>query len=166
MNYGHHNTERHVAHKPGSVHATRMQALPTPYAALMVISLRGLRHGPRRHLRGCSRLPVSASHRQRANARTTDSEIAAGRITLFTPMSCPTGIVSVALTRRAARPCPRYRRSGTVGSLAPTPAFAGHPAHMLPGLSSGKPATIRRHASIRLSKSRTRRYACAAGKSE
>src|SRR5215204_1001969 len=46
----------------------------------MVISLGPNRDRPRRHLRGGSRLPASAS-----NLLAADSEIAAGRIALFTP---------------------------------------------------------------------------------
>ena len=46
----------------------------------MVISLGPKRDRPRRRLRGGSRLPASAS-----NLLAADSEIAAGRITLFTP---------------------------------------------------------------------------------
>src|SRR5215217_2700282 len=49
---------------------------------LMVISLGPNWDRPRRHLRGGSRLPASAS-----NLLAADSEIAAGRITLFTPVN-------------------------------------------------------------------------------
>ena len=48
----------------------------------MVISLGPNRDRPRRHLRGGSRLPASAS-----NLLAADSEIAAGRIALFTPVN-------------------------------------------------------------------------------
>ena len=48
----------------------------------MVISLGPQRDRPRRHLRGGSRLPASAS-----NLLAADSEIAAGRIALFTPVN-------------------------------------------------------------------------------
>jgi hypothetical protein len=58
----------------------------------MVISLGPQRDRPRRHLRGGSRLPASASHLLAA-----DSEIAAGRIALFTP----------AVTRRSGLCCSR-----------------------------------------------------------
>src|ERR687894_984095 len=49
---------------------------------LMVISLSPNRDRPRRRLRGGSRLPASAS-----NLLAADSEIAAGRIALFTPVN-------------------------------------------------------------------------------
>ena len=49
---------------------------------LMVISLGPFRDRPRRRLRGGSRLPASAS-----NLLAADSEIAAGRIALFTPVN-------------------------------------------------------------------------------
>ena len=58
----------------------------------MVISLGPNRDRPRRHLRGGSRLPASAS-----NLLAADSEIAAGRIALFTP----------AVTRRFGLCCSR-----------------------------------------------------------
>ena len=48
----------------------------------MVISLGPKRDRPRRRLRGGSRLPASAS-----NLLAADSEIAAGRIALFTPVN-------------------------------------------------------------------------------
>ena len=48
----------------------------------MVISLGPRRDRPRRRLRGGSRLPASAS-----NLLAADSEIAAGRIALFTPVN-------------------------------------------------------------------------------
>ena len=52
----------------------------------MVISLGPFRDRPRRHLRGGSRLSASAS-----NLITAGSEIAAGRIALFTPAGVATG---------------------------------------------------------------------------
>src|SRR6478752_7177533 len=52
----------------------------------MVISLGPFRDRPRRHLRGGSRLSASAS-----NLITAGSEIAAGRIALFTPARVATG---------------------------------------------------------------------------
>lgn len=62
---------------------------------LMVISLGPFRDRPRRRLRDGSRLPASASNLQAA-----DSEIAAGRIALFSPSHPKVqGMVSVALTR-------------------------------------------------------------------
>jgi len=53
------------------------------------------------------------------------------------PGSLPPGIVSVALTRRTARPCPRCRGSGTVEGRSPLPGFRRAPRSVLPGLSSG-----------------------------
>src|SRR5689334_11038862 len=64
----------------------------------MVISLGPKGDRPRRCLRGGSRLPASASHLQ-----TAESEIAAGRIALFTPDGRPPGLVSVALAPSPAR---------------------------------------------------------------
>lgn len=91
----------------------------------MVISLGPLRDRPRRRLRDGSRLPASAS-----NLLAADSEIAAGRIALFTPVE--TGLVSVALARFPAR------RSGlsTPGCPNASPAFTGHPRSVQLGLSS------------------------------
>jgi len=53
------------------------------------------------------------------------------------PGSRPPGIVSVALTRRTACPCPRCRGSGTVEGRSPLPGFRQAPRSALPGLSSG-----------------------------
>src|SRR3712207_4372215 len=64
----------------------------------MVISLGPRRDRPPRRLGGCSRLPASAS-----NLVAAESEIAAGRIALFTPCGEPPALVSVALARRTAR---------------------------------------------------------------
>jgi hypothetical protein len=92
---------------------------------------------PRRRLRGGSRLPASAS-----NLLAADSEIAAGRIALFT-RRLPAGLVSVALARYTAR------QSGlsTHGSPRASPAFTGHPCSVQLGLSSdaSAPATILAH---------------------
>ncbi len=82
----------------------------------MIISLDPLRDRPRRRLRGCSRLPASAS-----NLITAVSEIAAGRIALFSrqvqPLPAARGLVSVALTR-VARACLDCRRLATPPRLS------------------------------------------------
>ncbi len=91
----------------------------------MVISLGPSRDRPRRRLRGGSRLSASAS-----NLQTAGSEIAAGRIALFTPVGCPPALVSVALTRLPA--C----QSGLSAPESTAPAFTGHPRSMQLGLSS------------------------------
>src|SRR5829696_2937159 len=83
----------------------------------MVISLGPKRDRPRRHLRGGSRLPASAS-----NLLAADSEIAAGRIALFTP----------AVARRSGLCCSRAARRapiGTVDARSPraSTAFTQHP---------------------------------------
>ena len=68
----------------------------------MVISLGPQRDRPRRHLRGGSRLPASAS-----NLLAADSEIAAGRIALFTP----------AVTRRFGLCCSRAARRAPIWTV-------------------------------------------------
>src|SRR5829696_4159791 len=79
---------------------------------LMVISLGPNWDRPRRHLRGGSRLPASAS-----NLLTADSEIAAGRIALFTPAVarrfglCCSGAETPATI--LAHPIPRLSMCGT-----------------------------------------------------
>ena len=107
----------------------------------MVISLGPFRDRPRRRLRGGSRLPASAS-----NLLAADSEIAAGRIALFTPVK-PV-LVSVALARRTAR------QSGlsTPGFPDASLAFTRHPRSVQLGLSSDAeaPATILAHPDPRL----------------
>src|SRR5262245_1125002 len=79
-----------------------------------------------RRLRDGSRLPASASH-----LLTADSEIAAGRIALFTRRRSA-DLVSVALARLPAR------QSGlsTHGYPRASPAFTGHPRSVQLGLSS------------------------------
>src|SRR5215211_1445195 len=63
---------------------------------LMVISLGPNWDRPRRHLRGGSRLPASAS-----NLLAADSEIAAGRIALFTPAVAGPGLCCSRAVARA-----------------------------------------------------------------
>ena len=70
----------------------------------MVISLGPHRDRPRRRLRGGSRLPASAS-----NLLAADSEIAAGRIALFTPVNRYWSLLLSRGTPRANLDC---RRAG------------------------------------------------------
>src|SRR3954466_14694462 len=94
----------------------------------MVISLGPLQDRPRRHLRGGSRLSASAS-----NLITAGSEIAAGRIALFTPANVATDrhlslLLSLTVNRE--------RQSGLSTCCHASPAFTGHPCSMQLGLSS------------------------------
>ena len=94
----------------------------------MVISLGPLRDRPRRRLRGGSRLSASAS-----NLIAAGSEIAAGRIALFTPAGVATGghlslLLSSTVTVNANLDCQRV--------LHVSPAFTGHPCSVQLGLSS------------------------------
>ena len=98
----------------------------------MVISLGPQRDRPRRHLRGGSRLPASAS-----NLLAADSEIAAGRIALFTP----------AVTRRFGLCCSRAAGRApiwTVDARSPArlPGF-----HRAPVLCAARTFLWRRNAS-------------------
>jgi hypothetical protein len=98
----------------------------------MVISLGPQRDRPRRHLRGGSRLPASASHLLAA-----DSEIAAGRIALFTPT----------VTRRSGLCCSRvvsHTPIWTVDARSPArlPGF-----HRAPVLCAARTFLWRRNAS-------------------
>src|SRR5215217_3498371 len=98
----------------------------------MVISLGPNRDRPRRHLRGGSRLPASAS-----NLLAADSEIAAGRIALFTP----------AVARRSGLCCSRAARRApiwTVDARSPArlPGF-----HRAPVLCAARTFLWRRNAS-------------------
>ena len=98
----------------------------------MVISLGPKRDRPRRRLRGGSRLPASAS-----NLLAADSEIAAGRIALFTP----------AVTRRFGLCCSRAARRApiwTVDARSPArlPGF-----HRAPVLCAARTFLWRRNAS-------------------
>lgn len=68
----------------------------------MVISLGPKRDRPRRRLRGGSRLPASAS-----NLLAADSEIAAGRIALFTPVNRYWSLLLSRGTPRANLDCRR-----------------------------------------------------------
>jgi hypothetical protein len=98
----------------------------------MVISLGPKRDRPRRRLRGGSRLPASAS-----NLLAADSEIAAGRIALFTP----------AVTRRFGLCCSRavsHAPIWTVDARSPArlPGF-----HRAPVLCAARTFLWRRNAS-------------------
>ena len=98
----------------------------------MVISLDPSRGRPRRRLRGCSRLPASAS-----NLLAADSEIAAGRIALFTP----------AVARRFGLCCSHAARRApiwTVDARSPArlPGF-----HRAPVLCAARTFLWRRNAS-------------------
>ncbi len=98
----------------------------------MVISLGPKRDRPRRRLRGGSRLPASAS-----NLLAADSEIAAGRIALFTP----------AVARRSGLCCSRAARRApiwTVDARSPArlPGF-----HRAPTLCAARTFLWRRNAS-------------------
>src|SRR5215213_8313942 len=98
----------------------------------MVISLGPKRDRPRRRLRGGSRLPASAS-----NLLAADSEIAAGRIALFTP----------AVTRRFGLCCSRAACRApiwTVDARSPArlPGF-----HRAPVLCAARTFLWRRNAS-------------------
>ena len=98
----------------------------------MVISLGPRRDRPRRRLRGGSRLPASAS-----NLLAADSEIAAGRIALFTP----------AVARRFGLCCSRAARRApiwTVDARSPArlPGF-----HRAPVLCAARTFLWRRNAS-------------------
>src|SRR5215207_2564075 len=98
----------------------------------MVISLGPKRDRPRRHLRGGSRLPASAS-----NLLAADSEIAAGRIALFTP----------AVARRSGLCCSRAACRApiwTVDARSPArlPGF-----HRAPTLCAARTFLWRRNAS-------------------
>ena len=98
----------------------------------MVISLGPKRDRPRRRLRGGSRLPASAS-----NLLAADSEIAAGRIALFTP----------AVARRFSLCCSRAASRApiwTVDARSPArlPGF-----HRAPVLCAARTFLWRRNAS-------------------
>src|SRR5215208_786044 len=98
----------------------------------MVISLGPKRDRPRRHLRGGSRLPASAS-----NLLAADSEIAAGRIALFTP----------AVARRSGLCCSRAARRAPIWTVdaratARLPGF-----HRAPVLCAARTFLWRRNAS-------------------
>jgi hypothetical protein len=98
----------------------------------MVISLGPKRDRPRRRLRGGSRLPASAS-----NLLAADSEIAAGRIALFTP----------AVARRFGLCCSRAARRAPIWTVdaretARLPGF-----HRAPMLCAARTFLWRRNAS-------------------
>jgi hypothetical protein len=91
----------------------------------MIISL-DLEDRSRRRLRDCSRLPTLASSLQ-----TVESEIAAGRIALFSPFVIDERQLSLLLSRSGSVPIWTVNVTNHA-----SPAFTGHPCSMQLGLSS------------------------------
>ncbi len=105
----------------------------------MTISLRpDERDGPRRRLRGCSRLSVSASHRQQPGSAACD------RIGDCSREDCPfhparrSGRHRFCCSQAVTRP---PASGGTVSAVKRFPGFRRAPCSVLPGLSSTACAT-------------------------